>query len=105
MKIKILKNDGTYSTEFSSLISEIVDKLMEKREVFKKLDKAKLIEFILSLVEKMPSDQRVSVTDDELSARIEKIMLIEAATGILNELSPEQTESFEAAAKRRELFQ
>lgn len=106
MKIKILKNDDTYSTEegVRSLISKIVDKLIEDREIFKKLDKTKLIEFFSSLTEKMPSEQGMSVTDDELTTRIEKIMLIEATTGILNELNPEQTESFEAATKRRELF-
>lgn len=106
MKIKILKNDHTYSTEEEvlSLISKIVDKLIEDKEIFKKLNKTKLIEVFSSLTEKMPSEQRMSITDEELITRIEKIMLIEATTGILNELSPEQTESFEAATKRRELF-
>ncbi len=101
MKIKILKNNDTYSTEEEvlSLISKIVDKLIEDREIFKKLDKNKIIEFFSSLTENMPPEQKMSITDDELTTRIEKVMLIEATTGILNELSPEQSQSFEAATK------
>lgn len=105
MKIKILKNDDTYSTEeVLSRISKIVDKLVEDNEIFKKLDKTELVEFLSSLMEKLPPEQRMSVTDDELTDRIEKVMLIEATVEVFNEMNPEQMESFEAAAKRRELF-
>jgi hypothetical protein len=89
---------------FLSRISKIVDKLVREKEIFKNLDKNELIDFLSSLMEKLPPEQRMSVTDDELTDRVEKIMLVEATVEAFKEMSPEQMESFEAAAKRRKLF-
>ena len=83
---------------------KIINKLIEEKEVFKKINKAKMIEFLSNMVENLSFEQLTSVTDDELTNRIEKIMLIEASSGILNELSQAQMESFEEAIKRREFF-
>lgn len=85
-------------------ISKLVDKVIKDSEFFKKVDKTKLIEFFSYLIEGLQPGQLISITEDELTRRIEKIVLIEAMTGVLNELSPTQTESFEAAIKRREFF-
>ncbi|MFQ6062271.1 MAG: hypothetical protein ACE5J9_03740 [Methanosarcinales archaeon] len=85
-------------------ISNIVDKLIEDSEVFKKVDKTKLMEFFSSMIEKSLPGQLTSITDDELTQRIEKIIAIEALAGMLNDLSPAQMEAFDKAVKRREFF-
>ena len=84
-------------------ISKMIDKLTEDDGILKEVDRTKMMESLSDLIEKSPQ-QLMSVTDDELTGRIEKVMLIEVMSGMLNELSPAQIESFEAAVKRRELF-
>lgn len=85
--------------------SKILDMLVADKADFKKVDKTKMLQFISNLIKKWSPDKLSSITDDELRQRIEKILLIEATAGILNELSSSQMQSFEAAIKRRKLFQ
>ena len=59
---------------------------------------------LATLVKKYP-EHVISLTDDELAQRIEKMMVIELVAGMLQELTPEEMESFDEAVKRRELFQ
>jgi len=87
-----------------SRILRIVDKLTEDDEIFRGVDKTRMMESLSDLIKESPQEL-MSTTYDELTARIEKVMLIEAMSGMLNDLSPAQMESFEAAVKRRELFQ
>ncbi len=84
-------------------ISKIVDGLIEGDEIFKEIDKTEMMETLSVLAEKSPQNL-ISITDDELTQRIEKIILIEIMSGILNDLSPAEMESFEAATKRRDFF-
>lgn len=84
-------------------ISKIVDKLFEEDEDLRSLDKTQAMESLSNLMEDPPSDL-TSITDDELTQRIERVLLIEAMSGILNDLSPEQMKAFEAAVKRRKFF-
>ncbi len=91
------------STELSR-VSKIVDKLMNDNEIFNKLDKDKFMEFWATLMSEMPSVQLTSISEDELTRRIDKVMAIEAMSGMLNDLTPEQIKSFDAAVKRRKFF-
>jgi len=105
--MKNLKNKDKYSIEevFLSRISKIVDKLVGEREIFKNLDKNELIDFLSSLKEKWSHEQRMSVTDDELTDRIEKIMLIEATVEAFNEISPEKNGVFRSGDKTERAIQ
>lgn len=72
-------------------------------EIFKRVDKNKLFESLSDLLDKLPVE-RISIPEDMLTERIRKLMALEAMSGILDELTPEQLEAFEAAVKRRPLF-
>jgi hypothetical protein len=104
---KILENKPDVDDKDIALyrISKIVDKLVAEKADFKKVDKTRMLQFISNLIKKWSPDKLSSITNDELRQRIEKILLIEATAGILNELSSSQMQSFEAAVKRRKLFQ
>lgn len=109
IKIKPYLIDKPYSIEdekdtYLVRMLKIVDELIEDNEVFKKVDKTKLMEFLSTITEELSPEELASITDDELTKRIEKIMLIEVMSGMLNDLSPKQMESFEEAVKRREFF-
>lgn len=84
-------------------ISEIIDKLIEHDEVFREMDRTKMRGVLSNLVEKS-SQELISITDDEFTQRIEKVMLIEAMSGMLNGLNRAQMEFFEAAVKRRKFL-
>jgi hypothetical protein len=94
--------EGKNATLFC--VSTIVNKLMEDSRFHKKIDKTKLIEFLSTLAENLPREQLISITDEELARRIEKVMLIETMAGMLHELTPAQMESFETALQRRMFF-
>lgn len=86
-----------------SRISKITDNLVEQTHS-REVDKANLMKRLSALVEKYPQDV-LSLTDDELAQRIEKMMMIELVAGMLQELTPEEMESFDEAVQRREFFQ
>jgi hypothetical protein len=85
-----------------SRILKIIDTLAEQ-DYFKKVDKSSLAERLIALAEKYP--EIISLTDDELVQRIEKIMAIEGLAGMLQDLTPEEMKSFDEAARRRRFFQ
>lgn len=99
----IVEEDVAEKDFVLSRISKIVDRLAEDGEIFKEIDKIKMMKSLSALIEKSPQ-KLMSITDDELTRRIEKVMLIEAMSGMLNELGPAQMKVYEAAVKRRELF-
>jgi len=84
-------------------ISEMIDKITHEEELFKGIDKHKL----LKSISKMLSDISVEwseIPDKELFERTKRILALEAMSGILKELNPEQIEIFDEAVKRRSLF-
>lgn len=87
---------------FISRISAIVDNLIQNDTLFQKLDKAELIQFLSTLVEENLSTKQLStIDDDELTRRIDKVMAIEVMSGLLDDLTSEQREIFEAAVEGR----
>jgi len=85
-------------------ISEMIDKITHEEEIFKGIDKHKL----LKTISKMLSDISVEwdkISKEELFERIKRILALEAMSGILKDLNPEQIEIFDKAVKRRALFQ
>lgn len=78
-------------------ISVIVDKLIEREEVFRGIDKAKLMESLWRTIGRLPKGQLESISDKELARRLEGVMSVEVMSGLLKDLSPEQIEAFDEA--------
>ena len=81
----------------------MIDKITDEEELFKGIDKYKLLETI----SKMLSDISIEwnkISDGEFFERTKRILVLEAMSGILKELKPEQIEIFDEAIKRRPLF-
>lgn len=100
---------GSYSTlappktkDILFRISKIIDELAEQTH-FMEVDKSNLMKRLSSLVEKYP-EHVLSLTDDELAQRIEKMMVIELVAGMLQDLAPEEMKSFDEAVQRRDFF-
>lgn len=80
-------------------ISEIFDELIYENEFFKEIDKEKFLDALSETLDKIPLE-KIKISKDN----IRRILALEAASGILNELTSEQREGFSEAVKRRPLF-
>jgi hypothetical protein len=83
-------------------ISAIIEKLIEKNSLYKeKLDKEEMIQHLAKFVDKFSPEYVKSINQDELTNRINKILVIEAVSGTLNDLTPEQIEMYDEAVEGR----
>ncbi|MDJ1168162.1 hypothetical protein PMG71_01820 [Roseofilum sp. BLCC_M154] len=83
-------------------ISRIVEELMEKESWFReKLDLEEMVNYVSGLIEEyLSTDELQEIDDEDLSDRIHKVLTLEAASGMLDDFTPEQMEIFDAAVKR-----
>ncbi|MCW5317022.1 hypothetical protein GTQ43_25340 [Nostoc sp. KVJ3] len=83
-------------------LSKIVDKLIQGNSLYQeRLDKQEIIQHLVNLLDKFPPEFINALSDGELTDRIDSILVIEAVSGTLNDLTPEQIEMFDAAVERR----
>lgn len=83
-------------------ISKIVDNLIKGNSLYQeRLDKQERIQHLIGLLDKFSPDFINAISDNELANRVDSILVIEAVSGTLNDLTPEQIEMFDAAVKRR----
>ncbi|NEQ64535.1 MAG: hypothetical protein F6K21_03335 [Symploca sp. SIO2D2] len=84
-------------------VSEIVDKLMPHQKIFQeRLERGIIIELLINLFQKIFTSEEISdLNNQDLTSRIEKIMILEAVSGTLNELTPAQIEVFDTVVEGR----
>lgn len=83
-------------------VSPIVEKLFEGNSLYQvRLNKNEMVQLLVSLLEKFSLEDMRAISDQELMHRIRKIMTLEAVSGTLNDLTPEQIEIFDAAVEGR----
>jgi len=86
-------------------ISNIIDELTKNEKYFAKLDKSNLIKFLFKEMEEILADKLINISNEELSKRIKKIMLIDRVSNLYNNLSREQREHFDEFIVRRKNFE
>jgi hypothetical protein len=84
-------------------VSRILDKLVLEESFFREIDKKELLKTISEILNEIPIEQ-LEISENELCKRIRRVLILESASGILNELTPEQIKDFDEAIKRRPLF-
>lgn len=77
-------------------IERILDSLLTEEELFNTVDKNKILELIKETINKIPENE-IPLSEEELTKRIRKILALEAMSGILEDLTPEQLEAFESS--------
>ena len=84
-------------------ISGIVEKLIEGNSLYHvKLDREEMLKMLVSLFGKFSHEEFNAISDNHLIERIDSILILEAVSGTLNDLTPEQIEIFDAAVEGRE---
>ncbi|MBW4492416.1 hypothetical protein [Kamptonema formosum] len=85
-----------------SRISGIVDSLLQSEKLFQeKLNKDELMQIFSHLLEEVSPEELLSLEDEQLTKRVDGVMMVEATSGMLNDLTPEQMEMFDAAVEGR----
>lgn len=83
-------------------LSKIVDKLIQGNSLYQeRLDRHEIIQHLVNLLDKFSPEFINALSDGELTDRIDSILVIEAVSGTLNDLTAKQIEMFDAAVKRR----
>ena len=90
------------NSEFINRIQAIVEKLIKSNSLYQvKLNKEEIIKILVDLFGKFSPEEFRSIKDDDLTRRIDSIIVIEAVSGTLNDLTPEEIAIFDEAVEGR----
>ncbi|MEA5602917.1 hypothetical protein [Nostoc sp. UHCC 0252] len=93
---------ANYYQEVSNCISSIVEKLIKGNSLYQvKLNQQEMMEMLLELFGELSPEEMRAITEHELTRRIDKILVLEAVSGTLNDLTPEQIKMYDEAVKRK----
>ncbi|MBE9198550.1 MULTISPECIES: hypothetical protein [unclassified Nodularia (in: cyanobacteria)] len=92
----------SYNQELHNRISPIVEKLIQGNSLYQvKLKPREMIEMLVELFGQFSPKEMREIKEDDLIRRIDKILVLEAVSGTLNDLTPEQIAIFDAAVEGR----
>jgi hypothetical protein len=83
-------------------ISPVVEKLIKGNSLYQvKLNQREMIKMLVELFGQFSPEEMRAIHDDDFIRRIDKILVLEAVSGKLNDLTPEQIKMYDEAVKRR----
>ncbi len=83
-------------------ISRIVDNLIDSNSFYQeKLDKNEMVLDLVDLFKKFSLKEFATIEDEDLTHRIDRILVTHAVSGTLNDLTPEQMKMFDEAVEGR----
>lgn len=88
-----------------SRIESIIDQLMQYQDngLFReRLNKNELMRTFWDLLDEVSPEELLSLEDDQLTKRVDGVMVVTATSGILNDLTPEEMAIFDAAVEGRQ---
>ncbi len=84
-----------------SRITQIIDQLQQEYPVFQELDRTQQIrEHTDGMLQHWQPQQILDIPEEELIRIIRDVMTFDSMAGLLNDLTPEQMQRFDAAVKR-----
>jgi hypothetical protein len=87
-----------YQQELTERISHVVDKLFRGSSFYMvKLDQYEMAEMLIELFSRFSPEEMRTIKEHDLTRRIDKILVLEAVAGTLNDLTPEEIAIFDAA--------
>ncbi len=93
---------SSYHQELINRISPIVENLFKGNSLYEiKLNKLEMSQMLVELFGQFPQEEMREIKDDDLLDRIDSILILEAVSGTLNDLTPEQIKMYDEAVKRK----
>lgn len=91
---------SNYHQELFDRISPIVDKLFKSNSLYLvRLKKWEIMEMLVDLFGRFTPEEMRAIPEEDLTRRIDKILVLEAVSGTLNDLTPEQIKIFDEAVE------
>ncbi|MBV6628156.1 MAG: hypothetical protein KI793_35430 [Rivularia sp. (in: Bacteria)] len=88
------------NSELINRIKPIVEKLIKENSLYQvKLNKDEMVKMLVDLFGKFSSEEFAAIKDNDLIKRIDSILVIEAVSGTLNDLTPEQIAIYDEAVE------
>ena len=83
-------------------ISQIVNNLIDSSKFYQeKLDKNEMVLDLVGLFKQLSLEEFATIEDEDLNRRIDNLLTLEAVSGTLNDLTPEQMKMFDEAVEGR----
>ncbi len=93
---------SSYHQELINRISPIVGNLFKGNSLYQvKLNQQEMSQMLVELFGQFSPEEIREIKDDDLTDRIDSILILEAVSGTLNDLTVEQIDMFDAAVKRK----
>lgn len=87
---------------FLGHVVEIIDKLMNQNNLYQeRLIRSEITQRIVELLGKISIEEIQVISDDDLTNRIDDMMMIGAVAGLLNDFTPEEMQIFDEAVEGR----
>ncbi|MEA5621136.1 hypothetical protein VB711_25355 [Cronbergia sp. UHCC 0137] len=87
-----------YQQELRERISHVVDKLIRGSSFYMvKLEQHEMTEMLIELFSRFSPEEMRAIQEHDLTRRIDKILVLDAVAGTLNDLTPEEIAIFDAA--------
>ncbi len=94
--------ESSYNHELINRISPIVENLFKGNSLYLvKLNQQEMIEMLVDLFGQFSPEEIRAIKDNDLIRRIDKILVLEAVSGTLNDLTPKQIKMYDEAVKRK----
>ncbi|MCW5317023.1 hypothetical protein GTQ43_25345 [Nostoc sp. KVJ3] len=93
---------SSYHQELINRISPIVENLFKGNSLYQvKLNQREMSQMLVELFGQFSPEEMREIKNDDLIDRIDSILILEAVSGTLNDLTPEQIKMYDQAVKRK----
>lgn len=96
-----MQSVSSYTQELHNTIAPIVENLFKDSFYTVKLNKQEMIDMLVELFGKFTPEEMKAIPEYNLIRRIRKILTVEAVSGTLSDLAPEQIQMFDEAVEGR----
>ncbi|MEH2049395.1 hypothetical protein [Nostoc sp.] len=94
--------ESSHNHDLINRISPIVENLFKGNSLYEvKLNQLEMSQMLVELFGKFSREEMREIKDDDLIDRIDSILILEAVSGTLNDLTPEQIKMYDEAVKRK----
>jgi len=94
--------ESSHNHELINRISPIVENLFKGNSLYEvKLNQLEMSQMLVELFGQFSREEMREIKDDDLIDRIDSILILEAVSGTLNDLTPEQIKMYDEAVKRK----
>ncbi|PAX57150.1 hypothetical protein [Brunnivagina elsteri] len=93
---------SNYNQELIDRISPIIERLFKSNSLYMvRLKKMEMLEMLVELFGQFNPEEMRAIKDEDLTQRIDSLLVLDAVSGTLNDLTPEQLKMFDEAVEGR----